>query len=274
MERARAFRRYYTEHFPVREVFEVFRIDERREVSMANQQNTFMRYLSFSTAEEFASKVAQVAPLRVDLGPIYPHRPSKGIPPYSIARELTFDIDLTDYPRACCQGKCICPKCYEKVRCAARLLDYSLRNELGFEQLGFVYSGRRGLHCWVFDILDLPKLVRADIYGFYRSVVAQNLDVPEYREIMAGFAGEDKEMIKNWFLYIDRDVLAIPGHLTKCPFSVHPDTFNISVPVDPHSLPELSEYPKVEDVLLNPRILDTPIAIMKNWRPPVARQAE
>lgn len=92
-----------------------------------------------------------------------------------LQHELVFDIDISDYDdvRNCCKESNICAKCWPLMKIGAKILNTILTQEFGFKHLLFVYSGRRGFHCWVCDKVarELTNDGRKAIADYFAVVV-------------------------------------------------------------------------------------------------------
>lgn len=154
--------RYYAQHYPFEALCAWLRQAgplENREIAQWFTRNpkTPARYCAFADAAAMRAAFVADPPQRFDIGAVY-HAPLKHWPVTKkldspAARELVFDIDLDAYAdvRFCgCATSC-CAACWPLVAAAARVTDAALRERFGFTQLLWVYSGRRGVHCWVAD---------------------------------------------------------------------------------------------------------------------------
>ncbi|XP_072943475.1 DNA primase small subunit [Epargyreus clarus] len=134
-----------------------------RELSFTLADDVYIRFLSISNRQEFLTLLQQKKPFKLDIGAVYNTKPSVGRhDAVVLARELVFDIDLTDYDevRTCCQEAKVCDKCWKFMVIACEILQIALRDDFGFQNILWVFSGRRGIHCWVSDYeartLDSP----------------------------------------------------------------------------------------------------------------------
>jgi DNA primase small subunit len=125
-------------------------------------EETYIRYQSFKDQAEFEATVRKQNPGKIDSGAVFSHPPKdrhamqgsterKLLP---TQRELVFDVDLTDYDgvRKCgCSSANICLKCWKMMGMAMKVMDVGLREDFGFQNIAWFYSGRRGVHAWVCD---------------------------------------------------------------------------------------------------------------------------
>lgn len=128
-----------------------------REFSYTLPGDIYVRYQAFDDARDFRSMLRQRTPIKIDVGATYNMSPKLARSyPHQFQpqqHELVFDIDISDYDdvRNCCKDSNICDKCWPFMRLGAKVLHTILTRDFGFRNLLFVFSGRRGFHCWVCD---------------------------------------------------------------------------------------------------------------------------
>jgi len=148
----------------------------RREFTFVLEGDVFCRYICFRDVSEFRQQVLSRMPIRMEIGAVFSHPPKNHNTVIKEAykpleRELVFDIDMDDYDdiRTCCSGAKICSKCWTFMKAAITTIRRTLEQDFGFKHFVFVYSGRRGVHCWVCD-----KAARK-LSNEHRSAVAEYL---------------------------------------------------------------------------------------------------
>lgn len=150
--------------------------------------------MSFKSADEFKHALESSLPDKIDIGAVFTISP-KHYKEYNIIgpsgtsggsnafrpleRELVFDIDMDEYDdvRTCCKGAQVCQKCWTFIAAAVKCINETLRTDFGFKHIMFVFSGRRGVHCWVCD--EAARKLSNE----QRSAVA------EYMQLIAGPKG-------------------------------------------------------------------------------------
>ncbi|RWR96487.1 DNA primase small subunit isoform X1 [Cinnamomum micranthum f. kanehirae] len=189
----------------------------RREFSFTLDNDIYLRFQSFNNAAELENSIKEKCPFKIDIGPVYSVDPAKrhayaqaGDNVFTpVERELIFDIDMSDYDdvRYCCSGADVCIDCWPLMTIAIKVMDTALRDDFGFNHILWVYSGRRGVHCWVCDgrarrLTNEQRAAVADYFRVYKGNENSNkmvsltglplhpLLVRSYADVLRGFFEE------------------------------------------------------------------------------------
>lgn len=161
----------------------------RREFSFTIEpvpgEEIYIRYQSFSSESELSQAILKRRPTKIDLGAVFSHPPKDHNTVQKASfrpeqRELVFDIDLTDYDeiRKCgCSGANICGICWGFMKMAVKVMDEGLREDFGFEDIAWFYSGRRGVHAWVCDerARELTDQGRSAVASYFEVRIGRGL---------------------------------------------------------------------------------------------------
>ncbi|XP_036886129.1 DNA primase small subunit isoform X2 [Sturnira hondurensis] len=200
---------------------------QHREFSFTLKDDIYIRYQSFNNQSDLEKEMQKMNPYKIDIGAVYSHRPSQHNTVKLGAfqaqeKELVFDIDMTDYDdvRSCCSSADICSKCWTLMTMAIHIIDRALKEDFGFKHRLWVYSGRRGVHCWVCDesVRKLSSAVRSGIVE-YLSLVKGGQDVKKkvhLSENIHPFVRKSINIINKYFeeyALVEQDIL---GNKESC----------------------------------------------------------
>lgn len=260
-----------------------FRNDEREFIFVTSE--IWSRYNFYSTKIAWRDFILRTCPQRIELGAIYNVPPDKALVNslkdvvVAKKKELVFDVDANDYQAfrtncACGQEKKVCSKCWTFIYCTALCLDYTIRNLFGFKELLFVFSGRRGLHCWISDKVarDLSNFWRKKIVDFFEALpklyeeghphavymYEQYIEkcYRRYYNIKKTMPVETSVCIQSMRPRLDANVTRDQKHPVKCPFVIHPSTGNVCVPLNmediaklnPDNMPNIMTIDELDDL--------------------------
>jgi len=180
--------RYYQEVYQPDQLVSLIGLADfrNREFGFLLPDDIFMRNISFRSPSAIKEFLSTRVPVQANIGAVYDNPPSKETPILQLDwkyRELVFDIDLNEYDAVrtcgCIGANAYCIECWSLMNDAMLFIDDTLRNDFGFTQLVWFYSGRRGVHLWVFDedakyltqdartaILNYLSMIRGDARSF------------------------------------------------------------------------------------------------------------
>lgn len=152
-------RDYYQNYFPMDEFLSFIGLSDfqNREFGFVVERDIFIRNISFPTSKHLQDFMVENAVKHAYVGAVYEEPPSKQHPIQKnkwLYREFIFDLDIDEYDlvRTCgCSGDMYCVDCWSLIQDAAIFIDKTMREDFGYSNIVWIFSGRRGVHGWILD---------------------------------------------------------------------------------------------------------------------------
>jgi DNA primase catalytic subunit len=236
---------FYRHFFPLvaKEVIEVLGtcngrfLLSQREIVPVLEGGIHIRNQIFESVKDFCLYTCENNPASIHFGPIFPSTEcdralqrnfyfNTGLA--SCYGEFVIDIDLDEkYNRdgvcECGTRKKVCVDCWQKFMDPCQLvMDYILKEFLGFKCVFACFSGRRGIHYWILDERAI-MMTRTQREQLIQSISFEGLipGEPLYEaveEILEPFG-----KIQDLYPKFDKEV-SRGDHLHKIPLGLHADT--------------------------------------------------
>jgi DNA primase small subunit len=157
--------KYYIQYFPYEVIYKWLYTKDfpNREFSFCDESGIYNRYNSFINEDEFCDHIKESTPFRIDIGAIFdkkPHKKNKITPTKedifkAKEKEFTIDIDITDYSPVrlcpCSDNAIFCKICWPLINLSIFVITDILKVSFGYNQIYWIFSGKKGVHCWVKD---------------------------------------------------------------------------------------------------------------------------
>lgn len=182
----KALREYYSEYFEVESIWNVIKASnfQSREFGFNRLDIGFTRNKSFEQISHLKEYLSTFPIAGSYIGSLYEDRllpktrHAEAITIHNskwLGRELIFDLDLDEYDkvRDCkCKGRMSCEICWHLMQDASIIIDETLKDDFGFKERIWLYTGGRGYHCWVLDAdtVDLSGEQRSAIIGYMQLI--------------------------------------------------------------------------------------------------------
>lgn len=168
---------FYQNFYPFEMIFDM--LDMKRTTSITNRiigftllqdSSKLKRYIDRKDRTILKKEILQSIPFAIHAGrnvePMFNVLPNLNRRSYGkkvlvrVKKELVFDFDASDMDkiveqpdriRPCQCIKTTCDFCWYIVGSAAIVIQYFLVEEFGYKNILWVFSGNRGIHCWVND---------------------------------------------------------------------------------------------------------------------------
>lgn len=282
---------YFESVFPANEVYRGIVRSPNTEVAFvvcekSTGSEQYWRPRSYVNAEHLRDDIVRVASKgglrRVEVGATYSMPPTKQhrLTPQECPLRIDIDADGSGRTCPCGKEKRVCDQCWPIMQQNMLVISKWLKEDYKLEKFFWVFSGRRGVHCWIFDdnILSKDNVWRdkfaQDITNFNIILKESHARIKDVLPTYAYKMGLDEVVLKPmdfalkktiWDMgrpIIDTQVTTSAAHLLGLPFTLH-NTGWIRTVIDPATFNPLTDAIHVDHVHTRMEEFNASVALMR-----------